>query len=470
MNKATVMAILRLPGVQAAHRALRGQDAANKLAAAEWLAERIEAGSMSMDDIRAAASAPAPTAAVDEAKVAGNIRAQVEGQITDRMALAESRVLARLDSTEARLSQVADTIAAQAAELRIRVDAIRVDDDAVKAQVAESVAQAFGPFAQAVKAAQAEAVIGQMVSATVVARVPCLQAFGVDLRDRKGQPVMVDVWNHADAPAVDPLFIWTESILRALLLNQDGGKIWMGGPKGTGKTQTAEQFAARTGRRFVRFNFRKYTSAEDYIGATGLDGGSTTFKPGPVLVGLTTPGTMVLLDELTNCDPGEAAPLNGLLEPAGSVSIGGRVWSVAPGVMVLAADNTLGNGDDSGRYAGTRTMNSSLLDRFPLVIRMDYLDPTLEEAAIRSHTGCDPKLAAHVVQAIRICRERVATGDVVDAPSLRAAVAFVNALRLMPVPEAWAAAVANRQPTEGAAGLEAVFTACINQSLVDSLI
>lgn len=462
--------ILRLPeaAVMAAHQALRGQPAASKAEAAKWL----DSQGVRPDAIRAYGAAvnraQAAGPAIDEAKVAQTITAQVETRITETLSQAEARVLSRLDTAERGLTAVADGVARTAADLKARVDAIRVDQSAIDATVAAQVAQAFRPFAQAVKSASAESAVGALVQAQVIARVPVLQAFGIDLKDRKGNPVMVDIWDHADAPQVDPTYIWTEALLRALLLGD--GKVWLGGPKGTGKTEAARQFAARTGRAFTRFNFRKFTTAEDYIGATGLDAGSTGFKPGPVLVGLTTPGTVVLLDELTNIDPGEAAPLNGLLEPAGTVSLGGRAWSVAPGVLVIAADNTLGNGDDSGRYAGTRQMNSSLLDRFPVVVRMDYLPRDMEVQALVSHTQCAPALAGHVVDAIRVCRAKVDTGDIVDAPSIRSAIGFIKALALMPVPEAWAVTVANRQPSEGAAALEAVFTASIDQSLIDSLI
>ena len=359
------------------------------------------------------------------------------------------------------------SLRSQVQTLAESVGQIKIDPATVQAAVAGAVADAFRPFAAAVTAAGAQAQVGAMVAARVVGRQTCLDVFGVDLRDRKGHPVEVDLWDHPEAPAVDPVYIWSEDLLAALLLGQDGAKVWLGGPKGTGKTEAARQFAARTGRAFVRFNFRKFTTSEDYIGATGLQAGSTAFVPGPVLAGLTTPGAVVLLDELTNIDPGEAAPLNGLLEPSGSVSIGGRSWSVLPGVIVVAADNTLGNGDDSGRYAGTRVMNSALVDRFSLVMRMDYLPREMEIQALVSHTRCDPRLAEHVIDAVRLCREKVSTGDLVDAPSIRSCIGFVRALRLMPVAKAWAAAVSNRQPVEGAAALEAVFTASIDQGFID---
>jgi cobaltochelatase CobS len=390
-------------------------------------------------------------------------------QTTQDMGAAVLGLSQRLDASAVSAHAETKSLRAQVQTLAENIGQIRIDPATVQAAVTGAVADAFRPFAAAVTAAGAQAQVGAMVAARVVGRQTCLDVFGVDLRDRKGNPVEVDLWDHPEAPAVDPVYIWSEDLLAALLLGQDGAKVWLGGPKGTGKTEAARQFAARTGRAFIRFNFRKFTTSEDYIGATGLQSGSTSFVPGPVLAGLTTPGAVVLLDELTNIDPGEAAPLNGLLEPSGSVSIGGSSWSVLPGVLVVAADNTLGNGDDSGRYAGTRVMNSALVDRFSLVMRMDYLPRDMEVQALVSHTRCDPRLAEHVIDAVRLCREKVSTGDLVDAPSIRSCIGFVRALRLMPVAKAWAAAVSNRQPVEGAAGLEAAFTSAIDQGFIDSI-
>jgi MoxR-like ATPase len=257
--------------------------------------------------------------------------------------------------------------------------------------------------------------------------------------------------------------------LQHLILSQDTGEnVWFGGPKGTGKSETARQFAAMTGRAFKRINFHKYTSAEDYIGAVGLENGQTVFKRGDFLSAFTHPSTVILLDEVTNADPGELAPLNGFLEPNSAVSFGGSVQTRAPGVLVFAADNTLGNGDDSGRYAGTRTMNSALVDRFARVIAFDYLPRVSEVEAVVRHTGCNPDLAEHVLRAVQVARAKVQTGEVIDAPSLRSVVAFIRALRVLPIPKAWATTIAARQPAESLPGLTAIYLSCICETTINN--
>lgn len=345
--------------------------------------------------------------------------------------------------------------------------AFKPDPSAVALAVADAVAAAFKPFAATVEAAGAQAAVGAMVSARVIGSGSALAVFGVDVRDRAGNAVMVDLWDAQDAPAVDPCFIWTDAILRHLLLSQSTGEnLWFGGEKGTGKSETARQFAARTGRGYCRINFNKFSAPEDFLGATGLVNGATEFQPQAFLRAFVSPGTVVLLDEITNADAGCLAPLNSLLEAGSVTTIGNMQWRRANSVLVCAADNTLTNGDDSGRYAGTKQMNSALADRFARIVRFDFLPIDQEVDAVVRHTGCTYGLARHVIGAVTLAREKVSTGDIVDAPSIRSIVAYIRALKLLSPSEAWATCIASRQPTEGAAALEAIRIAAIDESLV----
>ena len=343
-----------------------------------------------------------------------------------------------------------------------------VDEALISAEVASAIAKAFKPFAEAVKDAKAEAVIANATKATIVDRKSCLDVFGIDLTDNKGNPLMVDIWDAQDAPSIDPNFVWHGSILKHLLLSQTTGEnVWFGGQKGTGKSETARQFAARTGRSFTRINFHKYTTADDYAGAVGLENGATVFKKGAFLEAFTSPSSIILLDEISMADAGELATLNGFLEPNSAVNYGGFVHRRAQGVLVFSADNTLTNGDTSGRYAKTQTMNSALADRFARVIEFKYLSKDQEVEALTLHTGCSKQLAGHVVDAINAARSKVATGDVIDAPSIRSALAFIRALNVLSVDEAWETTITSRQPEEGRPALDAIKTAFISADFIN---
>ena len=447
----------KIIGATTAHGAPSHLD--TKLDRVAWLAEQIDAGNLTLAQVQNATPVVAPRADTSALEAVAN--------------RAHAYALQGLDATRALEGSVM-SIAGDVSNMRITLDGLAkhqaaslVDDTKVAADVASAVAKAFAPFKQAVIDAGAQAAVASTVAATIVDRKTAWEVFGVDLHDVHNNPVMVDLWNATDAPAIDPNFVWSESILKHLLLSQKtGDNVWFGGEKGTGKSETAKQFAARTGRSFTRINFHKYTTTEDYAGAVGLENGATVFKRGAFLTAFTTPSSIVLLDEISNCDAGELATLNGFLEPNSAVNFGGQVHRRAQGVLVFAADNTLTNGDTSGRYSGTRQMNSSLADRFARVVKFDFLPRDQEVDALIRHTGCHQALACHVVDAINAARAKVDTGDIIDAPSIRSALAFIRSLNMLSVDEAWHSAITSRQPAESGAALDAIKAAYINENAI----
>jgi MoxR-like ATPase len=437
-----------------------------KLDRVNWLAEQIDNGRLTMDQVLNATPVVHSPVAIDTARV------DALEAVANR---AHGYALQGLDATRALEGSVM-SVAGDIANVRITLDQIAkvqasslVDDSKVASDVASAIAKAFAPFKQAVIDAGAQDAVASVVSATVVDRKSALDVFGVDVRDSRGNPLQVEIWDSPDAPAVDANFVWSEGILKYLLLAQDNGdNLWFGGEKGTGKSETAKQFAARTGRSFTRINFHKYTTTEDYIGSVGLENGATVFKRGAFLTAFTSPSTVILLDEISNCDAGELAPLNGFLEPNSAVNFGGQPQRRARGVLVFSADNTLTNGDSSGRYAGTRQMNSSLADRFSHVIHFEFLPYDKEVEAIIRHTGCHQALACHVLDAIKCARAKVDTGDIIDAPSIRSVISFIRSLSVLSVDEAWHSAITSRQPAESRTALDSIKSAFINPSDIAS--
>lgn len=434
------------------------------------LATEVFQGRMSMAQVRAAAGAapvapiPAtgsPVPADPKVEAAAQVASRAESVALDAKALAD-----RAADQIVRMMAESSTLSGEVKNLSREIGTLRetkADPNAVKQAIQSTVEQALGPI---IKAAKADKAVAAKVKAA--AKAPQVktvaEVFGIDLKDLKGNPLTVEYWGDPDAPAVDPTYIWQKSILRALVIGaKTGTNVWLGGEKGTGKTRAAEQWAARTGRAFTRINFFKYTSVEDFMGATGLVNGQTQFTPKAFLMAYTHPGALILLDEPTNTDPGELAALNGTLERGNPrVNIGGQVWTRAPGVMVIAADNTMTNGDASGRYAGTRVMNSALADRFGFIVPVTWLPADQESDALVRLTGCTPTLADLVVKVLNFCRSKAATGDLVDAPSIRSAMAWIEAMPAMGIREAWDIAVAARQPAESAVQLEAIYTAQVN--------
>lgn len=467
-------AILRFPAatVLAAARNY-GVAATDKIGAATTLAEMIDSGSVTITGIAACAAtqtvvanmslpgAESPAAAAVATKAHDTaVAAAADARNAMRAATLLQQKLSDLQSDAAATATAVEDLTVMVKRLPT---APAVD---ASAAVAKAVADAFKPFAAAVEAAGAQAAVATIAAHGPVGKDTVDNVFGIKVSVKHN---VIDLYSHNDAPAIDNEFIWQENIIRHLLqCAATGENLWLGGEKGTGKTQTVQQFAARTGRSFTRINFHKYTTVEEYIGAVGLVNGATQFVEGPFLRAYTTPGAVILLDEISNCDPGELATLNGLLEPGAAVTIHGKVYRRAPGVLIFAADNTLGAGDASGRYAGVRQMNAALLDRFARAVPFTFLPRQVEVSALMNHTGCNQAVAGHVIDALAVCRAKVATGDLIDAPSLRQAVAFVRACEWHTVEDAWATTIAAKQPSEGMVALQAVYAANISPALISA--
>ena len=419
---------------------------ANKTEAMEVLAEMVINGSITLEMIQAAPETAITAAeSVDPALVqaASKVAARAETVALDalRVGIKAEAMAGNLESVITELRDDLKTMGKQAAK--------GIDAASIQAQVTKAVADAFKPFNEAVQATGSQATVAAMASVHVIDRKPALDVFGIDVRDMKGDVMMVDIYNAPDAPPVDPHFVWTDAILRHILLSQETGEnTFMGGDKGTGKSQTASQFAAKTGRPYVRYNFHAQTTADDYAGAQALENGSSVFKRGDFLQAYVTPATVILLDEISFAKAGNLAPLNGFLEADAVVNYGGMTH----------------------RYAGTTPMNSATLDRFSRLIPFTFMPLDLETKAVVNRTGCDPRLAEHVLKAINVARSKAKTGDIVEAPSIRSVMAFIRAVKVMTVDEAWKTTIAARQPSESAPVLESIKLSCIDSKLISTLI
>jgi hypothetical protein len=67
-----------------------------------------------------------------------------------------------------------------------------------------------------------------------------------------------------------------------------------------------------------------------------------------------------------------------------------------------------------------------------------------------------------VLDVIDVCRKQLQSGALVDAPSLRQAIAFIRALPFHGVRDAWLTTIASKQPIEGAVELEAIYQTQVN--------
>jgi cobaltochelatase CobS len=108
-------------------------------------------------------------------------------------------------------------------------------------------------------------------------------------------------------------------------------------------------------------------------------------------------------------EPSVAFAIHQLMEDQGRLVLlqnGGEIVEPHENFRLVTTANTLGNGDESGLYTGTRVLNAAFLDRFAAVFRMSYMAPDLEVEVIRSRVpDCTKTLARKLVKVASDVRE-----------------------------------------------------------------
>lgn len=202
----------------------------SKTDAARWLAERVVAGALTIEQIDAAnpSALPVAAAAFDPAVIAKvDATASVASQ-AQHDAVKALHELTHLNDTLMKVARVTTDNADRLNVLTDKVGQMKIDDRSLEVAVDKVIGDHFGKFAKLVEDRQAEEFIAELTKVHRIGTDTCLNVFGVEVLDAKGQPLSVDLWNAPDAPAVDPDFIWTEEILRHLLLSDRTGEnlVW----------------------------------------------------------------------------------------------------------------------------------------------------------------------------------------------------------------------------------------------------
>ncbi len=252
--------------------------------------------------------------------------------------------------------------------------------------------------------------------------------FGVKSGSVASRPVRI--WNAPDAPRMDKDFAFDGALLEDLLVAiERGDTVWLAGPKGTGKTSLPREIAARTHRPCVRIAHHRTTEPVELIGSMyPAENGGVEWKDGVLTAAIRRAGTIIILDEPTFCRAGVLALYQTLLDHRflTLAEHGGEVVPVAQGVVFVIADNTAGNGDSTGRYADTNTMNAAFLDRAAKILHVDYLPAGKEIEVLQAKTGCTFEAAETIVEFAGKTRRAGEQGDISEGLSFRRMIALAN--------------------------------------------
>ena len=197
------------------------------------------------------------------------------------------------------------------------------------------------------------------------------------------------------------------------------------GPAGQGKTLSI-QCLAEVLKDTHPFFYISLGSTQDpratLVGNTHFSKESGTyFQQSPFVTAITTPNSIILLDELSRAHPDAANILLTVLDYNQRYlrldEKDGSLVKVADGVTFFATAN-IGN-----EYTNTRVMDRALLDRFTVKIEMDMLAPDEELTIIKNqHPSANINTMEKIIEIASITRQYFKDGKVNKGLSTRSVV------------------------------------------------
>ena len=255
------------------------------------------------------------------------------------------------------------------------------------------------------------------------------KTFGIDI------DLTVPAFSVADerVPDLDTNYVFdpdtTLAILAGFAYNR---RVMVQGYHGTGKSTHIEQIAARLNWPCVRINLDAHISRIDLIGRDAIvlrDGLQVTeFREGLLPWALQTP-TALVFDEYDAGRPDVMFVIQRVLETEGKLTLldQNRVIRPNPFFRLFATANTVGLGDTSGLYHGTQAINQGQMDRWNLVVALNYLPAATEiDVVTKKVADLDPKTVGEMVRVADLTRKGFISGDISTVMSPRTVISWAQ--------------------------------------------
>jgi len=255
------------------------------------------------------------------------------------------------------------------------------------------------------------------------------ETFGIDI-DMK-----VPAFSRADerVPDIDNTYVFdpdtTLAILAGFAYNR---RVMVQGYHGTGKSTHIEQVAARLNWPCIRINLDAHISRIDLVGRDAIvlrDGLQVTeFREGLLPWALQTP-TALVFDEYDAGRPDVMFVIQRVLETEGKLTLldQNRVIRPNPYFRLFATANTVGLGDTSGLYHGTQAINQGQMDRWNLVVALNYLAEATEvEIVSKKMPDIDRRVVTDMVRVANFSRQGFVNGDISTVMSPRTVISWAQ--------------------------------------------
>ena len=259
----------------------------------------------------------------------------------------------------------------------------------------------------------------------------------VDVREVFGIDVdwQVPAFSKPDehVPEIDGAYVFDPDTTLAILAGfAHNRRVMVQGYHGTGKSTHIEQVAARLNWPSIRVNLDAHISRIDLVGRDAIvlkDGLQVTeFKEGILPWALQHPVALTF-DEYDAGRPDVMFVIQRVLEFDGRLTLldQNRVITPNPFFRLFATTNTVGLGDTSGLYHGTQAINQAQMDRWNIVVALNYLKPEVEQQIVKSKTPmADDKLIADMVKVAELTRQGFINGDISTVMSPRTVITWAQ--------------------------------------------
>ncbi len=271
--------------------------------------------------------------------------------------------------------------------------------------------------------------------ATSTKNVPGLPDMTVSVRQVFGIDTDLEVPAYAKAdehvPDLDADYLFNRDVTLAILAGfKHNRRVMVQGYHGTGKSTHIEQVAARLNWPCVRINLDSHVSRIDLVGKDAIvlkDGQQVTeFREGILPYALQT-NTALVFDEYDAGRPDVMFVIQRILEVSGKLTLldQSKVIRPHPAFRLFSTTNTIGLGDTSGLYHGTQQINQGQMDRWSIVVTLNYL-PHDDEVGIvlskaKSFAKSEEKRKAvsNMVRVADLTRQAFINGDISTVMSPR---------------------------------------------------
>src|SRR6266513_4135415 len=220
-------------------------------------------------------------------------------------------------------------------------------------------------------------------------KVSIRQLFGFD------SDMEVPAYSEPDehTPDIDPDYRFDQPTTLAILAGfAKNRRVIVTGYHGTGKSTHIEQVAARLNWPCVRVNLDSHISRIDLVGkdAIVLKEGKqiTEFREGILPWAIQHP-VCLCFDEYDAGRPDVMFVIQRVLEVQGKLTLldQNRVIRPHPSFRLFATANTVGLGDTTGLYHGTQQINQGQMDRWNIVVTLNYLPAAIEAQIVLAKSG-----------------------------------------------------------------------------------